>query len=275
MIRITTLVENTAGCSGTSGEHGLSFWLETTSGHVLFDTGAGAVLTGNARALGIDLSQADAIVLSHGHYDHTGGLEAAWQASQNARVYSHPAAFAPKHARNQDGSSRYIGTTPTSIDRIHQNTVPSVPTKAPTEILKGLFVTGDIPRRTDFEDTGGAFFLDQHCKHPDPMEDDQALFFESTRGTVVILGCAHAGVINTLRYVHELTDGRPIHAILGGMHLVKAERERIVKTIDALRAYDLSFIGIAHCTGTEAAWALMTAFPEICRLCNTGTVVVF
>lgn len=275
LIRITTLVENTAGISGALGEHGLAFWLETASARILFDAGAGVVLEGNANTLGVDLTQADAIVLSHGHYDHTGGLACARRAAPGAKVFCHPAAFSPKYACMMDGTSRYIGAHSTSIEAIRRQEGVMVSTYEPTEIADGLFVTGEIPRVTDFEDTGGPFFLDENCERPDPLIDDQALFFDSPRGTVVILGCAHAGVVNTLRYVRQLTNDKPIHAILGGLHLLWATEERVSQTVEALRALEIEHIGIAHCTGFEASGALLTALPGKCHACIAGSVVEF
>ena len=274
-VRITTLVENTAGLSGALGEHGLSFWLETPSWRVLFDTGSGVVLEDNARTLGVDLSLADAIVLSHGHYDHTGGLSIARQAAPQAKIFHHPAAFAPKYACMPDGTSRYIGAPPASMEAARQGNGLMVSTKTPTQVAHGLFVTGEIPRVTGFEDTGGPFFLDESCEQPDPLVDDQALFYESPRGTVVVLGCAHAGVVNTLHHVRRLTKNRPLHAVLGGLHLLWATEERVSRTIEALQSFDIAHLGIAHCTGFEATGALLAAFPGQCRPCTAGVLTEF
>ena len=137
-------------------------------------------------------------------------------------------------------------------------------------MLDGLTVTGPIPRTTDFEDSGGSFFLDRACQQPDPLTDDQAIYFDTTRGTVVLLGCAHAGVINTLRYVRQLTKDRPIHAVLGGMHLVSASAERLGRTIEELRAMGVERLGPSHCTGPVAVAAIWNAFPEQCFVCHTG-----
>jgi 7,8-dihydropterin-6-yl-methyl-4-(beta-D-ribofuranosyl)aminobenzene 5'-phosphate synthase len=148
-------------------------------------------------------------------------------------------------------------------------------TSKPTEVLEGIFVTGEIPRRNTFEDTGGRFFLDATCARPDPLLDDQALFFDTTEGLVVLLGCGHAGVVNTLEYVQRLTGGRPIHAILGGLHLLTASPERMEKTIAAFRRLDIQRQAPAHCTGLPALAQLWTALPGRCCSCAVGTRLSF
>ncbi len=274
-MRIVTLVENTAGAPGLLGEHGLAFWLAIGSRHVLFDTGQGMALVHNAKELGVDLERTDAIVLSHGHYDHTGGLREALHIAPHAKVYIHAAAFLPKYARNKDGTSRRIGMPALDEGKVRRRANAPVLTGKSTEILDGLFVTGEIPRVTEYEDTGGPFFSDEQCSRADPLVDDQALFFECRQGTVVILGCAHAGVINTLRYIRELTEGKPIHAVTGGMHLVAASDGRLNRTIDAFRQLEVDRLGPAHCTGIAATTKFLSVFPGKCHVCTVGTSVEF
>jgi 7,8-dihydropterin-6-yl-methyl-4-(beta-D-ribofuranosyl)aminobenzene 5'-phosphate synthase len=274
-IRITTVVENTAQGRMLLGEHGLAFWIESNAGNILFDTGQGAVLSGNAYKLGIRLDRADAIVLSHGHYDHTGGLATALRAAGPTRVFAHPAAFHPKYAIRFDGSARDVGVMFVNEESVRQRTQELVWTETPTRIGNGIHVTGEIPRVNDYEDTGGRFYLDKECHVPDPLIDDQALYFESSEGTVVVLGCAHAGVINTLTYIRRLTDDSPIHAIIGGMHLAPASEGRLHRTIDALRELDIQHFWPAHCTGITAMAALWEAFPGRCSPCMVGTVAEF
>ena len=110
-----------------------------------------------------------------------------------------------------------------------------IATTQPTTVFNGLTATGPVPRLTDFEDTGEPFFLDEACVQPDPLEDDQSVFFDTTEGTVVLLGCAHSGIINTLRYIHQLTDSRPIRTVIGGMHLIGASPHRIERTVEELQ----------------------------------------
>ena len=270
--QITVLVENTAGRLDLLAEHGLSFWIELGSQKVLFDTGQGKVLSGNAHRLGIRLELADAVILSHGHYDHTGGLSYVLRSAWRTRVYGHPAAFTPKYARNTDGTARDIGM-PFLNERDVREQSELIWTQGPTEVCEGLMLTGPVPRRTDFEDTGGAFFTSKDCAEPDDLVDDQAAFLETSAGTAVILGCAHAGVINTLRYVQTLTDNRPIHTVIGGMHLLSASPERLNRTVDELRRLNVQRLLPCHCTGVAAVARLWNEFPGKCEACPAGTVM--
>ena len=181
-IRITVLVENTAQGADILAEHGLAYWIEWDGQKVLFDTGQGNVLANNAYRLDILLYEATAVVVSHGHYDHTGGLPEALKTNRLATVYVHPAAFADKFARNRDGTSRKIGladATQAVLRSLHGRLVF---TEHPTRVADRLTVTGQVPRLTDFEDVGGPFFLDEACTKPDPLADDQSVFFDTAEG---------------------------------------------------------------------------------------------
>ena len=151
--RVTILVDNTATVTGLMGEHGLSLWIETDGSQVLFDTGAGKALPHNAGPLGIQLGQTDAMILSHGHYDHTGGLGHALAKAGERSIYVHPAAFEPKYAVMGESASHGIGM-PITDQEIRELTGRIVLTESLTEVCDGLYVTGEIPRDTGFEDTG-------------------------------------------------------------------------------------------------------------------------
>ena len=145
----------------------------------------------------------------------------------------------------------------------------------PTEVFDGIFVTGEIPRGNAFENTGGDFFLDAACLQPDPLPDDQALFFDTAEGSVVLFGCAHAGVVNTLDYVQGLTGGKPVRAIVGGLHLGKASPERLDKTLAAVRRFNIQQLAPGHCTGSGANGELCAAFPSRCWSCSVGLRMQF
>jgi 7,8-dihydropterin-6-yl-methyl-4-(beta-D-ribofuranosyl)aminobenzene 5'-phosphate synthase len=273
--RITVLVENTASGRGLLAEHGLSFWIELGSRRILFDTGQSDILFHNAPILGIDLRKADALVLSHGHYDHVGGVKRTLELAPGTPVYLHPRALEAKFSC-RDEQSRSIGMEremAQTLDRRIRDGLGSF-TDGPVEILPGVWATGEIPRRSALEDTGGPFYLDPSGTRPDELWDDQALVLETPDGLVVVLGCAHAGVINTLDYIAELFPGRPIRTVLGGMHLVRASRARIAHTIMTLCRHSVQRIGPAHCTGQEASDGLWDALPDRCFLCHVGTQIV-
>ncbi len=275
-IRMTVLVENTVYQRGLRGEHGLSFWIETNDKKILFDTGQSDLLLHNAKALGIDIAQTDAIVLSHGHYDHVGGLNRVLDLAPQARVYLHPMALEPKFSFS-NGAAREVGVTSALRDRLLgqiKNGKGSY-TAVGTSVFPGVTTTGQVPRVSGFEDTGGEFFLDAQRAKTDGLLDDQALFLESNEGLIVVFGCAHAGVVNTLEHIRKMEPDKRVHAVLGGMHLVKADPTRIEKTIEAFRRFGIERIGPAHCTGWQATRQLWNAFSNRCFLCGVGTQVSF
>ena len=271
---ITTLVEDTISGTGLPSEHGLSFWIEYGDQRILFDTGQTGLLLENARILGADVGKTDAVVLSHGHYDHTGGLAAVLDIAPRATVYTHPAALYPKFVR-KDTETRAIGMSDSTreVVRAHAQDERVVWTEGPTKVMPGLFVTGQIPRNTDFEDVGGAFYVDENCETADTLPDDQAMFFDTPRGLVILLGCSHAGVVNTLDYIVKLSGDKHIDSVVGGMHLLSASHDRIERTISVFHKYGVQRIGLAHCTGADATQQIRNAFPDRCFTCSTGSQI--
>jgi 7,8-dihydropterin-6-yl-methyl-4-(beta-D-ribofuranosyl)aminobenzene 5'-phosphate synthase len=270
-IRITFLVDNTAS-RNVLAEHGLSLWIELGDHRVLFDTGQGHVLEHNSRRLDIDPANAEAVVISHGHYDHTGGLPRVLADAPGMPVYAHPAAFEPKYARNPDGTGREIGAPPLEGPAGGLE-AQIIAVEGPTEACEGLMLTGPVPTGTEFEDTGGPFYADPACTEEDHLVDDQSAFMEGPEGTIVLLGCAHSGVVNTLRYVQTLTNEQPVHTVVGGMHLVHAEPSRIEKTIAAFREIGVQRLAPCHCTGFQATASMWNAWGKACTPCRAGSVL--
>lgn len=256
-LELTVLVENQPAGRGLLGEHGIAFHLNADGRSILFDTGQGLTLTHNADHLGLDLSTLEAIVLSHGHYDHTGGLPAVLQRTGSVDIYLHPQAVQPKF--NRDGKD--IGAPSEALTALSKAKTLHMVEK-PCEILPGLYATGPIPRRNAFEDTGGPFYCDAHKHTEDLIPDDQALYARLPEGIVVILGCCHAGVVNTLEYISELTDGAPVHALVGGTHLLRADAERLAHTAGLLDTLGVKVLAPNHCTGLNAQCYLRGRFPD-------------
>jgi 7,8-dihydropterin-6-yl-methyl-4-(beta-D-ribofuranosyl)aminobenzene 5'-phosphate synthase len=274
-MKITILSENTALARDIRGEHGLAFWIDTGEHCLLFDTGQGLVLTENAQALHVDLDAVDTIVLSHGHYDHTGGLVAALrQAAGTVTVHAHPDALLPKYYRDKT-NVRETGMSAETRAAIVSDRCRFVPSRQSVEVAPGIRTTGEIPRRHPEETITEPFCRDPQGRDPDLLLEDQALFMESPRGTVVLLGCAHAGIVNTLDQVQRLTSNKPVHAVIGGTHLRSASAERIAWTIRELRRFNLNLLAPLHCTGQKSFAALWSAFPNICQAGGAGTVFEF
>lgn len=275
-IRITTLVENTAVGRKTLAEHGLSFWIQAGDQRILFDTGQTPdVLFHNAARFKIDLTTINAIVLSHGHYDHTGGLLHVLKHANHPNLFLHPAALVKRYSRHAGGVMVDAGMVdPMTGDELAEY-AQVIWTQAPTQVVGSIWATGQVPRITDFEDTGGDFYLDEDADKVDPIDFDQSIYFDTPQGLVVLLGCAHAGVINILHHIRKQTSHRPIYALIGGMHLLHASEDRMSQTIESIRGLDIQLLAPTHCTGPFAAAKLWSEFPDRWQPCRVGAQFTF
>lgn len=245
--RLQILVDNTCSATQLKTEHGFSAWIRYGGHQFLFDTGAGNALRPNAEQLGIALQTAEAILLSHGHYDHGGGLN--FPELRNKPIYLHPEALRQRYSLHADGSWHDI-SLPQDVHHMLQTHNDLHWTRDWTQIIPGLWLTGYIPRRNDFEDAGGNFFLDQEEGVADDVPDDQSAVLETGAGLVALTGCAHSGVCNLIQKI-ETKFGAPPHTIIGGLHLKHASPERMQKTCEVLKS--IPQVYPLHCSGSAVS----------------------
>ena len=266
-LTITQLVENTVSGPGLLAEHGVAFFIEADGHCLLFDTGQGLALKHNAEQMDIRMESVDAIILSHGHYDHAGGLVDALEMTGPAELYLHPQALTAKFNRN----GREISAPVADEVNLASLARGCIYTQSPTEIIPGIHVTGEIPRIHKIEDTGGPFYHDSECTQKDDLSDDQALFIETPNGLIVLLGCGHSGVVNTLEYIQQISEGKAIYAVMGGMHLLRATMKRLAFTGDNLKRMAVHYLAPNHCTGLDAVCYFKNRFPDNFHESKVGT----
>ncbi|PKM88132.1 MAG: MBL fold metallo-hydrolase [Firmicutes bacterium HGW-Firmicutes-12] len=273
-MKATVICENSVfRCRGAIAEHGWSVFLETPEGNYLLDTGQGQAIINNARILNIDLDSIRGIILSHHHYDHTGGLFAVLEnIKRKIPVYVHADLFKESFFQRQ-GQVKHIGIP---HNRLLLETMGAefVFNKEVQEIIPGVFMTGEVPRITTYEKgdkdlvirVGNGFIADT-------VLDDQSLVIKTQQGLFIILGCAHSGIINTIEYALKITGEERIHTIIGGTHLGPVSEEQKAESIKALKEYSIARLGVSHCTGLLASARLSQEFGERFFYCNVGTVV--
>ncbi len=288
-VRVTILVDNDRGAPGLRAQWGLAVWVETESGRILLDSGANDAFWRNALRLGIPVEEADAFVLSHGHGDHGGGIARVVEAAPAARIVLHPAALAPHMSLGRTGKVDSIGLSARALTALRAAPERMVWALGPVEVAPRVWASGPIPRRHPLEEAERNFFLDRACTVRDHVVDDQAVWAETPSGLVVLLGCAHAGVINTLDHVRRVAadphagaadavplagDGLPrVTAVIGGMHLLHASPARLRATGDALEAAGVRLVAPVHCTGKRGRDHVRERLADAYVGCVTGSVL--
>ncbi|HUS92869.1 MAG TPA: MBL fold metallo-hydrolase [Phycisphaerae bacterium] len=271
-VELIILVDNAVCMDGLQGEHGLSILISGPGRRVLFDAAATAeALLGNAAKLGVDLSSVDTAVISHGHCDHTGGLEAIVRQRPGLQVYVHSAAFNRRWADRPGKPLRDI-SCPHSIERLYQSGAVFHSVTHPEPLEDWLVVSGPIGgpkhgREVFVVRKGGEMVVDG-------FEDEMCLLIRGQNGWTVVTGCCHRGLRNTLRTAQFLTHAEPLTALVGGLHLGKAEPFELDETLDLLRQYDLHSIYPCHCTGKAAVEALRKSLPGRVHPMAAGSRVI-
>jgi len=272
-VRITTLSENAVALPDVLAEWGFSALIEVDGMTLLLDTGASTTVTHNAGVLDIDLKKVDRIILSHGHYDHTGGLQNVLRAMRKKiEIIAHPDIWAEKYARRDDGAYRYVGI-PFQRQVLESLGGSFTLSKEPVRFSDTVLTTGEVPEITEYEQIEPDRFWvkeDGEMK-PDSLADDLALIINAKSGLLVVLGCGHRGLVNTLRQAQKLTRRQEIRLVLGGCHLIGSSEERTWMTIAALKEMDVRSIGVSHCTGLPAAAIMARELGDRFFFNNAGT----
>jgi len=237
-------------------EHGLSIWIAADSSCIIFDTGQSNKCIENALQLGIDLSRADYLILSHGHYDHTGAIDTTLHIAPHVKIYCHPDCTINRYSHYADGTVKNIAIREHAQRALNEHSQQITNLESFTFLTDSFGIITSIPKSTFFETTGGTFSIDLNGKITDTIPDDLSLFFLTSRGIVLVCGCCHSGIINTLHHLQHNIPNTPIAAVIGGLHLVNASTDRMSHTIAELNHLSIPAFYPCHCTG-DAATAIL------------------
>jgi 7,8-dihydropterin-6-yl-methyl-4-(beta-D-ribofuranosyl)aminobenzene 5'-phosphate synthase len=248
-VEITLLSDNAVNKKGLLAEHGLSILLERDEQQLLFDVGQGISAVHNARVLGKTL-HAPPIVLSHGHYDHTGGLRSFSSIFPKTAIFAHSDVFTQRFSLT--GNDVRNVSAPFTKEELEREGVEVYFENDPREVLEGIWTTGQIARPFGADQRVTGLSLDAAGRVIDNVLDEIAVVVEGSKKALLLLGCAHAGVRNTIQQVEAMTE-KPLYAIVGGLHLVNARQRDVRALAIFLRERGVGFVAASHCTGCKAA----------------------
>ena len=255
-------------------EHGLSMLVHTGKKLYLFDTGQTGAVIHNLGLLGIHPSQLDGIILSHGHYDHTGGiLHVLTHAKKKIPVYANQEIFLPRFSRSQDNVS-FIGL-PYQQKLLESLGADFKFLQAPFLLDDNLWISGPVPRATEEKGDGRLIVTRNGKEIADSVPDDLSLYYTTPNGLVVICGCAHAGILNILKYGFELTHQKQLEGIIGGTHLGGVSHEQCLKSIKEIERLNPKFVAANHCTGFTVMADLKDSLEDRFIPAFVGTTIDF
>jgi len=273
-LRVTVICENVVANLAGIGEHGFAVYIETDDRTYLFDTGSGIGIIHNSQVFKKDLRRVEKIFLSHGHYDHTGGLAQVLDATGSIPVCGHPSIFDKKYAVSKEtfkAEKRFIGI-PQRKELLEAKGAVFKLSKDFEEMDRGVYLTGEVPRLNDFEEGDPKLHVERDGKlERDTVPDDQSLILSTKKGLVVLLGCAHAGVINILEHIIKTLHTDNIYAVIGGTHLGMVGGRQLERSIEALRSFSIKKIGFSHCTGVSTACILNREFGDASFYASVGS----
>lgn len=275
-VRVTILVDNwVPQGSPLTAEHGFSALVENPAGAVLVDTGQSNRWARNAARLGLDPARFTKLFLSHGHYDHTGGLVADDMLPEGCEIITHPDAFTPKYGWTPGAAPRYLGV-PLSVRELTEQGYRVSLTKEPVVLLPGVRTLGETPRTHGHPSTDPRLRVKRRDRFvPDPLRDDGALVIDTPRGWVVLTGCAHSGLSNILYRAAEVARTERLHAVLGGTHLTRADGPQVDEALAALSRFQVDRVGPCHCTSPGAARRLAAEYGDAFLDLGAGSRVTF
>lgn len=273
-MKLITLSENTAGQPGIAAEWGWSILVQTEDKQILVDTGMSDICVKNAAKLGKDLRNIDAIVLTHSHADHTGGLLAVLANTRQTEIFGHTDLWVERYKKNLESERLIYNGIPFARPEVENNTHLKLSVAA-QQLSSTVMTSGEIVQQTPFETIEDRYvFKDGRQIKADNFTDDLALVCKTDKGLVIILGCAHRGLINTILHARRITGQPNVHTIVGGAHLYPKSKEQVNQTIRELKQLDVQHIGVSHCTGFEASRRLAEAFGNKFFINNAGSIHV-
>lgn len=264
------LMDNRA-LPGFDSEWGFALALEARGETWLWDAGCGAAFLANARRLGVRPESARGLALSHGHYDHGGGLGSLCTAGFDGPVHAHPESLRERWAKRKDRSPEAIGVPGASKRRLAERLAQA---RGAVRLAPWLDFCTDIARLPGNPESVRDFYLDQECTRLDNVPDDAFLVLRTGAGPVAVLGCCHAGLANTLAHLRKAGIGR-LHAIVGGMHLYNASAREVDDAAAALASFEVERILPGHCKGDAATAVLAKAFPGRVEPLAAGQTIRF